>query len=29
VAGMRRVIAGLSRSQSGAFVDYRGDPIPW
>ncbi|HEX8449671.1 MAG TPA: SDR family oxidoreductase [Allosphingosinicella sp.] len=29
VAGMRRVIAGLSRSQSGAFIDYRGDPIPW
>jgi NAD(P)-dependent dehydrogenase (short-subunit alcohol dehydrogenase family) len=29
VAGMRRVIAGLPRSRSGAFVDYRGDPIPW
>ncbi|HEX8467477.1 MAG TPA: SDR family oxidoreductase [Allosphingosinicella sp.] len=29
VAGMRRVIAGLSRSESGAFVDYRGEPIPW
>jgi NAD(P)-dependent dehydrogenase (short-subunit alcohol dehydrogenase family) len=29
VAGMRRVIAGLPRSQSGAFVDYRGAPVPW
>jgi NAD(P)-dependent dehydrogenase (short-subunit alcohol dehydrogenase family) len=29
VAGMRRVIAGLPRSASGAFVDYRGAPIPW
>jgi NAD(P)-dependent dehydrogenase (short-subunit alcohol dehydrogenase family) len=29
VAGMRRVIAGLPRSQSGAFLDYRGDPVPW
>jgi NAD(P)-dependent dehydrogenase (short-subunit alcohol dehydrogenase family) len=29
VAGMRRVIAGLSRSESGAFVDYRGAPVPW
>ncbi|HLL31003.1 MAG TPA: SDR family oxidoreductase [Allosphingosinicella sp.] len=29
VAGMRRVIAGLPRSASGAFVDYRGDSVPW
>jgi NAD(P)-dependent dehydrogenase (short-subunit alcohol dehydrogenase family) len=29
VAGMRRVIAELARSQSGAFLDYRGTPIPW
>jgi NAD(P)-dependent dehydrogenase (short-subunit alcohol dehydrogenase family) len=29
VAGMRRVIAGLPRSASGAFVDYRGEPVPW
>jgi NAD(P)-dependent dehydrogenase (short-subunit alcohol dehydrogenase family) len=29
VAGIRRVIAGLPRSESGAFVDHRGAPIPW
>jgi NAD(P)-dependent dehydrogenase (short-subunit alcohol dehydrogenase family) len=29
VAGMRRVIAGLTMAQSGSFVDYQGDPIPW
>jgi hypothetical protein len=29
VAGMRRVIAGLPRSASGAFVDYRGGAVPW
>ena len=29
VAGMRRVIAGLPRSASGAFVDYRGAPVTW
>ncbi|MEA3010939.1 MAG: hypothetical protein QOJ91_2631 [Sphingomonadales bacterium] len=29
VAGMRRVIAGLPRSESGAFLDYRGAPVPW
>ena len=29
VAGMRRVIAGLPRSASGSFVDYRGTPVPW
>ena len=29
VAGMRRVIADLPRSRSGAFLDYRGASIPW
>jgi NAD(P)-dependent dehydrogenase (short-subunit alcohol dehydrogenase family) len=29
VAGMRRVIAGLARGESGAFVDYRGARVPW
>ena len=29
VAGMRRVIAGLPRRASGAFVDYRGAPVAW
>jgi NAD(P)-dependent dehydrogenase (short-subunit alcohol dehydrogenase family) len=29
VAGMRRIIAGLPRRESGAFVDYRGAPVPW
>ena len=29
VAGMRRVIAGVTPAQSGAFLDYRGEPIPW
>lgn len=29
VAGMRRLIAGLPQSASGAFVDYRGEPVPW
>jgi NAD(P)-dependent dehydrogenase (short-subunit alcohol dehydrogenase family) len=29
VAGMRQVIAGLPRSESGAFLDYRGAPVPW
>lgn len=29
VAGMRRLIAGLPRSESGAFLDYRGAPVPW
>jgi NAD(P)-dependent dehydrogenase (short-subunit alcohol dehydrogenase family) len=29
VAGMRRVIASLTPERSGAFLDYRGDPIPW
>ena len=29
VAGMRRVIAGLSPNASGSFLDYRGAPVPW
>ena len=29
VAGMRRVIAGLSMAKSGTFLSYRGDEIPW
>lgn len=29
VAGMRRVIAGLPRGETGAFLDYRGEPVPW
>lgn len=29
IAGMLRVIDGLSMSQSGAFVDYRGETLPW
>lgn len=29
VAGMRRVIERLTERQSGAFLDYRGDPVPW
>jgi len=29
VAGMRAVIERLRPEQSGAFLDYRGDPIPW
>jgi NAD(P)-dependent dehydrogenase (short-subunit alcohol dehydrogenase family) len=29
VAGMRRQIEALTAANSGAFVDYRGDPIPW
>ena len=29
VAGMRAVIERLSPDQSGAFLDYRGEPIPW
>jgi NAD(P)-dependent dehydrogenase (short-subunit alcohol dehydrogenase family) len=29
VAGMRRVIAGLTAQNSGSFLDYRGQPIPW
>lgn len=29
VAGMRRAIEQLTPESSGAFVDYRGQPIPW
>ena len=29
VSGMRRVIAGLSQSDSGGFFGYDGGPIPW
>ncbi|HYJ28714.1 MAG TPA: SDR family oxidoreductase [Allosphingosinicella sp.] len=29
VAGMRRTIAGLTPGDSGRFLDYRGDTLPW
>ncbi|HEX8642844.1 MAG TPA: SDR family oxidoreductase [Allosphingosinicella sp.] len=29
VAGMRRVIEALTPEQTGSFVDFRGDAIPW
>jgi hypothetical protein len=29
VAGMRRVIDGLSPDQTGSFFNYDGTPIPW
>lgn len=29
VAGMRRVIAGLAKAQSGKFLNYRGEELPW
>ena len=29
ISGMRRVIAGLTAEQSGSFLDYRGEPLPW
>jgi NAD(P)-dependent dehydrogenase (short-subunit alcohol dehydrogenase family) len=29
VRGMRRVLDALTPAQSGAFVDFRGQPIPW
>ncbi|MDZ7737446.1 MAG: hypothetical protein U5P41_16185 [Gammaproteobacteria bacterium] len=29
VSGLRRVIAGLGPEQSGSFLDYRGETIPW
>ncbi len=29
VAGLRRVIAGLTPEQTGAFLDYRGNALPW
>jgi NAD(P)-dependent dehydrogenase (short-subunit alcohol dehydrogenase family) len=29
VAGLRKVIAGLRRQDSGKFLSYDGSPIPW
>ncbi len=29
IAGLRRVIAGLTRERSGSFLDYQGKAIPW
>ncbi len=29
VAGLRRVIAGLTPDKTGVFVDYRGNALPW
>ena len=29
ISGMRKVIAGPTPAQSGAFLDYQGQPIPW
>ena len=29
IAGLRHVIAGLTREQSGSFLDYQGNAIPW
>ncbi len=29
VAGLRRVIAGLTPGKTGVFVDYRGNALPW
>jgi NAD(P)-dependent dehydrogenase (short-subunit alcohol dehydrogenase family) len=29
VAGMRRVIGGLTQQDSGRFFDYEGTPVPW
>lgn len=29
VAGLRRVIAGLTPDKTGCFVDYRGNALPW
>lgn len=29
VTGMRRVIAGLDQKQSGSFLDYKGQVVPW
>lgn len=29
VAGMRRIIDRLGPEDSGAFMDFRGQPIPW
>ena len=29
IAGLRRVIAGLTRERSGSFLDFQGNEIPW
>jgi NAD(P)-dependent dehydrogenase (short-subunit alcohol dehydrogenase family) len=29
VAGMRRVVAAARPDQSGTFIDFRGEPVPW
>jgi NAD(P)-dependent dehydrogenase (short-subunit alcohol dehydrogenase family) len=29
VAGLRKVIAGLKRADSGKFLSHDGSPIPW
>jgi len=29
IAGLRQVIAGLTRDRSGSFLDYQGNAIPW
>jgi hypothetical protein len=29
IAGMRRVIEGLTPANTGAFLDYRGETLPW
>ena len=29
IAGMRRVIEALTKRQSGAFLDYQGNTVPW
>ena len=29
IAGMRQVIAGLTPAESGNFLDYQGQPVPW
>ena len=29
IAGMRKVIAGLERSDTGSFINYDGSPLPW
>jgi len=29
VTGMRRVLAGLTAAQNGAFINHDGEPLPW
>ncbi len=29
ITGMRKVIAGLTRKQSGIFINYKGEEIAW